>query len=165
MHWDQTEWLAWSIWSKVQHAIHCRWLATSLCTIFPCYYLFYHSNQELKLNNCGLGIDGAKMLAKALTECHTASMVAGTPFQLKVFIAGRNRLENPGATALAAVFGAVKTLEHVAIPQNGIYHVGISALSDGFRENSNMKILNLNDNTIGQKGASALADALEVMQK
>lgn len=121
--------------------------------------------KELKLNNCGLGVDGAKMLAKALTECHRASVEAGTPLQLKVFIAGRNRLENPGATALATVFGMIQTLEHVAIPQNGIYHVGIAALSNGFRQNSNMKILNLNDNTIGQKGAMALADALEYMQK
>lgn len=105
------------------------------------------------------------MLAKALTECHRSSVAANTPLQLKVFIAGRNRLENPGATALAAVFGAIQTLEHVAIPQNGIYHVGIAELSEGFRKNSNMKILNLNDNTIGQKGAMALADALECMQK
>lgn len=60
------------------------------------------------------------MLAKALLDCHTASVQAGTPLQLKVFIAGRNRLENRGATELAKVFQAVQTLEFVAMPQNGV---------------------------------------------
>ena len=112
-----------------------------------------------------MGIGGGKMLAGALTECHKASSVAGTPIQLKVFIAGRNRLENDGATALAKVFGLIGTLEEIEMPQNGIYHVGISALSEGFKKNPNMRVLNLNDNTIGPKGAAALAEALELMQK
>lgn len=121
--------------------------------------------QELKLNNCGLGIGGGTMLANALNDCVAASERAGTPLQLKVFIAGRNRLENEGAKALANVFGKIKTLEHVAMPQNGIYYVGITALSEALKLNGNMRILNLNDNTIGSKGASALAEALESMQK
>lgn len=130
-------------------------------------YLFnlWMRQQELKLNNCGLGIGGGKMLAQALLDCHAASVAAGTPLQLKVFIAGRNRLENDGAKALAQVFEKVKTLEMVAMPQNGIYHPGISALSDGFKVNPNMKTLNLNDNTIGPIGAEAIADALVSMQK
>uniref|UniRef100_A0A1B0CP94 Putative ran gtpase-activating protein n=1 Tax=Lutzomyia longipalpis TaxID=7200 RepID=A0A1B0CP94_LUTLO len=123
------------------------------------------SLQELKLNNCGLGIDGGEMLARALTECHRASIEAGTPMKLKVFIAGRNRLENRGAEALAGFFAKVKSLEEVTMPQNGIYHVGITALSAALRENTNMKILNLNDNTIGHKGALALADAMCNMQE
>lgn len=117
------------------------------------------------MNNCGLGIGGGKMLAQALLDGYEASVAAGTPLQLKVFIAGRNRLENDGAKALAQVFEKVQTLEMVAMPQNGIYWPGITALSDGFRVNPNMKSLNLNDNTIGAKGAEALADALESMQK
>lgn len=121
--------------------------------------------QELKLNNCGLGIEGGRMLAKSLTEGFEASTLAGTPFQLKVFIAGRNRLENDGARALATIFGKLGSLEEVAMPQNGINHDGIRALSEGFKTNTNLKILNLNDNTIGQKGAASLADALESLQK
>lgn len=105
------------------------------------------------------------MLAKALTDCHAASVQAGTPLRLKVFIAGRNRLENAGAKALAGFFEKVGSLEHVAMPQNGIYHPGITALSEGFKCNSNMKILNLNDNTIGPIGAESIADALYSMQK
>nr|XP_019544873.2 ran GTPase-activating protein [Aedes albopictus] len=124
-----------------------------------CYTL-----QELKLNNCGLGIGGGKMLSKALLRCHSASSDLGKPLSLKVFIAGRNRLENDGAKALADVFETVKTLEHVEMPQNGIYHVGITALSEAFKQNANLKVLNLNDNTIGPKGAAALADAFYDLQ-
>ncbi|KAJ6646104.1 Ran GTPase-activating protein [Pseudolycoriella hygida] len=123
-----------------------------------------YSLQELKLNNCGLGIGGGKMLAQALTECHAASSSAGTPLKLKVFIAGRNRLENDGAKALAKVFGIIQTLEEVAMPQNGIYHPGILALSEAFKLNPNLRVLNLNDNTITAKGARHLAEAIEVMQ-
>lgn len=118
-----------------------------------------YSLEELKLNNCGLGIQGGKMLAGALLECFEKGTAAGTPLRLKVFIAGRNRLENEGAKALAEVFKTVKTLEEIVMPQNGIYHVGISALSEAFKENPNIRILNLNDNTIGPKGAEALAEA------
>lgn len=46
-----------------------------------------------------------------------------------------------------------------------IYHEGIAALSEAFKVNPNMKILNLNDNTITAKGAEYLAEALVCMQK
>lgn len=115
--------------------------------------------QELKLNNCGLGIEGARMLAKSLSECHTAAAAAGTPFKLRVFIAGRNRLENEGARALADVFGRVGTLEEFATPQNGINHVGVRALSEALSHNVGLRVLNLNDNTITHRGAVGLAAA------
>lgn len=47
------------------------------------------------------------MLAEALKDCYKTSKAAGQPLALKVFIAGRNRLENEGATALAEVFEVV----------------------------------------------------------
>lgn len=50
------------------------------------------------------------------------------------------------------------------MPQNGIYHNGISALSEAFKYNKNLKILNLNDNTFREKGAKAIADALPELQ-
>lgn len=117
------------------------------------------------MNNCGLGIGGGKMLAKALLDCYEASVTAGTPLKLKTFIAGRNRLENDGAKALSEFFNKVGTLEHVAMPQNGINPPGITALSEAFKSNPNMKILNLNDNTIKSKGAEAISAALFSMQK
>ncbi|XP_067625568.1 ran GTPase-activating protein [Eurosta solidaginis] len=118
-----------------------------------------YSLQELRLNNCGLGIDGGKMLSKAILECHKSSVAAGTPLQLKTLIAGRNRLENDGAIAISKIFSTIKTLEHIAMPQNSIYHVGITALAAGFRENPNLRILDLMDNTVTEKGAASLADA------
>ncbi|XP_055614078.1 ran GTPase-activating protein [Uranotaenia lowii] len=124
-----------------------------------CYTL-----QELKLNNCGLGIEGGKMLSRALLACHAASKEKGKPLALKLFIAGRNRLENDGAKALANVFGTLKSLEHIEMPQNGIYHPGITALSEAFKQNTNLRILNLNDNTIGPRGAQAVAEAIYDMQ-
>ncbi|CAH0730854.1 unnamed protein product, partial [Brenthis ino] len=107
--------------------------------------------QELYLNNNGLGITGGRLLAKALSA---------NPRKLRIFIAGRNRLENNGARALAAVFQSMGTLEEIAMPQNGIYHEGISALSEAFKHNPRLARLNLNDNTVGPKGAVAIAGAL-----
>ncbi|XP_036321813.1 ran GTPase-activating protein [Rhagoletis pomonella] len=118
-----------------------------------------YSLKVLRLNNCGLGIGGGQMLSKAILDCHKSSVAAGTPLQLKIFIAGRNRLENDGAKAIAKIFSALKTLEEIAMPQNSIYHVGIAALAAGFKENPNLRILNLNDNTVTEKGAASLAEA------
>ncbi|KZC04806.1 Ran GTPase-activating protein 1 [Dufourea novaeangliae] len=125
-------------------------------TSSTCYTL-----QELRLNNNGLGISGGKMLAKALSNCYENSSKTGTsPLALKVFVAGRNRLENEGATALASVFQKLTSLEEVVMPQNGIYYQGITALANGLSANPGLRILDLNDNTVGIKGAKALAKAL-----
>lgn len=51
------------------------------------------------------------------------------------------------------------------MPQNSIYHVGISALAESFMCNKNLQILNLNDNTIGPKGAEALYRTLPMLTK
>lgn len=67
-----------------------------------CYAL-----EELRLNNNGLGITGGKLLASALTDCYNHSSKEGKPLPLRVFIAGRNRLENEGAGALAEVFKVI----------------------------------------------------------
>lgn len=120
-----------------------------------------YSLRVLRLNNNGLGISGGKMLAKALSDCYDNSSRAGSPpLALKVFVAGRNRLENDGAKALASVFQKLTTLEEVVMPQNGIYHPGITALANGLSSNPGLRILNLNDNTVGLKGAQAIAKAL-----
>ncbi|XP_046569037.1 ran GTPase-activating protein 1-like [Haliotis rubra] len=120
-----------------------------------CYTL-----QELRLNNNGLGITGGKMLASSLLDCHKSSCAAGRPLALRVFISGRNRLENEGATKLAEVFKAIGTLEELAMPQNGITHPGISALADAVAVNKRLRVLNLNDNTFTERGAKAIAKAL-----
>ncbi|XP_044157806.1 ran GTPase-activating protein 1 [Bufo gargarizans] len=125
-----------------------------------CYTL-----QELKLNNCGMGIGGGKILAAALTACHKTSSSLGKPLALKVFVAGRNRLENDGATALAEAFRLIGTLEEVHMPQNGINHAGITALAEAFKANPLLKVINLNDNTFTDKGGIAMAEALKSLRQ
>ncbi|XP_075285386.1 ran GTPase-activating protein 1 [Opisthocomus hoazin] len=125
-----------------------------------CYTL-----QELKLNNCGMGIGGGKILAAALKECHRKSSAQGKPLALKVFVAGRNRLENDGATALAEAFGIIGTLEEVHMPQNGINHPGITALAQAFAINPLLRVINLNDNTFTEKGAVAMAETLKALRQ
>ncbi|XP_010173372.1 ran GTPase-activating protein 1 [Antrostomus carolinensis] len=125
-----------------------------------CYTL-----QELKLNNCGMGIGGGKILAAALKEGHRKSSAQGKPLALKIFVAGRNRLENDGATALAEAFGIIGTLEEVHMPQNGINHPGITALAQAFAINPLLKVINLNDNTFTEKGAVAMAETLKALRQ
>ncbi|XP_075940979.1 ran GTPase-activating protein 1-like isoform X2 [Anarhichas minor] len=121
-----------------------------------CYTL-----QELRLNNCGMGIGGGKILAASLIQCHKKSSAEGAPLGLKVFVAGRNRLENDGATALAQAFQLMGSLEEVNMPQNGINHPGVTALAKAMQHNAGLRILNLNDNTFTEKGAIAMAQALK----
>ena len=84
---------------------------------------------------------------------------------LTTFVLGRSRQENDGAKALAKVFKLMGSLEEVVMPQNGIYHEGIEALSDAFASNPNLRILNMNDNTFTEKGAAHFAKALAKLQK
>ncbi|KAM4716457.1 ran GTPase-activating protein 1-like isoform 2-T2 [Anableps anableps] len=117
--------------------------------------------QELRLNNCGMGIGGGKILAASLIQCHKQSSENNDPLSLKVFVAGRNRLENDGATALAQAFQVIGSLEEVHMPQNGINHPGVTALATAMQQNPKLRILNLNDNTFTEKGAIAMAQALK----
>ncbi|XP_035515344.1 ran GTPase-activating protein 1b [Morone saxatilis] len=119
-----------------------------------------HTLRELKLNNCGMGIGGGKILAEALIECHRQSSAHGAPLKLRVFIAGRNRLENEGARALAKAFQLMGSLEEVHVPQNGINYAGVMALASAMRHNPELRVLNFNDNTFTKKGTLAMAQAL-----
>lgn len=130
---------------------------------FMCSPVCY-SLEELRLDNNGLGIKGGTMLAQSLLKLVENAKAANTPLKLKVFISGRNRLENEGAEMFAKFFKAVGTLEHVAMPQNGIFHVGIAALASAFSVNPNLRKINLNDNTFTPKGAKAMAEKLLSMQ-
>ncbi|VDO29480.1 unnamed protein product [Onchocerca flexuosa] len=118
-----------------------------------------YSLKVLKLNNNGLGA-GGKIIAKALIQCHANARKDGQNFQLKTFIAGRNRLEDPGAFALAEAFQVLGSLEEITMYQDGIRPKGIEALSKSFRYNSNLKIINLSDNTFTVNGAHAMAQVV-----
>ena len=116
-----------------------------------------HSLKELRLNNNGLGITGGKALAAALTTAFDAS---NKTLALKVFIAGRNRLEDAGTSALAAVFEQMKSLEEIQMPQNGIRLPGIKAMFEALSANRALKIINFNDNTIKPDGCTYVSHAL-----
>ena len=97
------------------------------------------------MNNNGLGIRGGTMLAESLMELYANCERAGTPLNLKVIIAGRNRLENEGAKILSAFYAKVKSLRELWMPQNGIFHEGITALAKALSHNHELRSLNLND--------------------
>uniref|UniRef100_A0A131XZ83 Putative ran gtpase-activating protein n=1 Tax=Ixodes ricinus TaxID=34613 RepID=A0A131XZ83_IXORI len=121
--------------------------------------------KTLLLNNNGLGPGGAELLAKALGACLAESRKAGTPLQLRTLVCGRNRLENVGATALAAVLADMGSLEELSLPQNGIFHEGVGALAKGVAANPNLHLLNLNDNIFTPEGARQMAQAVRRLDK
>ncbi|CAF3474391.1 unnamed protein product [Rotaria socialis] len=131
--------------------IGVKGLETFLCSS-ACFSL-----EELRLNNCGMGIDGGKLLAEALITCHKNSQ---GKFALKQFVAGRNRLENEGAQALSKAFETIGTLEVIRMPQNGIRPPGIEALAVAFVSNQNLRLIDLNDNAV-TLAAPQLASAIE----
>uniref|UniRef100_A0A8C7CVR8 Ran GTPase activating protein 1b n=1 Tax=Oncorhynchus kisutch TaxID=8019 RepID=A0A8C7CVR8_ONCKI len=151
-----------------------------------------HSLQELRLNNCGMGIGGGKILAAALTECHEQSSALGAPLKLKVFQAGRNRLENEGATALALAF-QVQTNGHklcslevhmcvcgwithsclivhscfqeLNLSFGEITEAAALVLAQAVQDKPHMEKLDLNGNCLGEEGCEALKETMDNMDR
>ena len=80
------------------------------------------------------------MLSKALLDAHEAANQAGMKFSPEVFVAGRNRLEDEGASALAEVFATVKTFREIRMPQNSIFHDGIASLAEALLVNTDLEV-------------------------
>uniref|UniRef100_A0A183A5Z9 Ran gtpase-activating protein n=1 Tax=Echinostoma caproni TaxID=27848 RepID=A0A183A5Z9_9TREM len=121
--------------------------------------------QILRMNNQGLGHEGCRHLTEALQKGRKSS--GGRGLLLKVFCAGRNRLENYGAQLLSDVFCDMGSLEEVALYQNGIgIHgiEGVDALVRMMKHNPNLRVLNLSDNSLTQKGGKAIAKALSSLE-
>jgi Ran GTPase-activating protein 1 len=121
-----------------------------------------HNIKSLKVINNGLGITGGTIIADALqVESTNQTLPSITRFE-----AGRNRLENPGATNLAQAFKKIGSLTALHLPQNGIRSEGISALADAISVNAaNFTELNLSDNTLKTEGATAIAKSIKQMKK
>ncbi|CAJ0955496.1 unnamed protein product, partial [Mesorhabditis belari] len=117
-----------------------------------------YSLKVLKLNNCGLG-SGGQTVAASLIKCHQLAAKSGRKFELKTFSACRNRLENPGAKALAEAFNVIGTLERIILYQNGINAPGIIALAESFRRNPELREIDLSDNTATEKADCLCRDA------
>ena len=60
-------------------------------------------------------------------------------------------------------FQAIGTLQHVEMPQNGIQCPGVSALASALAVNTQMRILNLNDNTFTEAGSIAIAKVITIL--
>ena len=57
------------------------------------------------------------------------------------------------------------TMEEVVMPQNGIYHQGVTSLAEAFDKNPNLHTINLSDNTIVSRGARSLKGTLAKLLK
>lgn len=80
------------------------------------------------------------MLSKALLETHSEAETAGLQFSPEIFVAGRNRLENEGASALAEVLSTVGSFKRIQMPQNSIFHQGVAALAKAVLANPQLEV-------------------------
>lgn len=118
--------------------------------------------QHLYLNNNGLGPHAGILIADALSELHAKKEEARKQGQdvpyLETVICGRNRLENGSMMAWAKTFSLHNKVREVKMVQNGIRQEGIShLLSEGLRHATELRVLDLQDNTSTLLGAKALA--------
>lgn len=111
------------------------------------------------MSNNGLGPFSGARVGKALyksAKLREANPATSKP--LKAFWCGRNRLENGSCEALSVGFRANKKLEEIKLYQNGIRPSGIAKLiTFGLSSLSNLKILDLQDNTFTLPGSYALS--------
>ena len=66
--------------------------------------------EELKLNNCGLGVGGGQIIGAGLEELDALIRRSNLVPKLRLLIAGRNRQEVGGSAALAAAFTKLRVL-------------------------------------------------------
>ncbi|KAF2705109.1 RNI-like protein [Pleomassaria siparia CBS 279.74] len=121
--------------------------------------------RHLILNNNGLGPAAGVLIADALTalaEKKTAAKAAGKEVpDLETVICGRNRLENGSMAAWAKAYAAHKGVKEVKMVQNGIRQEGIvHLLSNGLSHASNLRVLDLQDNTFTAAGSKALSNVV-----
>lgn len=115
------------------------------------------SLKTLRLVNNGLGPEGGMLVAEALLR--------GSRMNLEEFCAGRNRLEDEGAAALARTFTELKSLKKISMPQNGIKTAGFLALSAAFEANPDLQMIEVNDNCLSDSAAyEALSRAIRSLQ-
>ncbi|KAK1999183.1 ran GTPase activating protein 1 [Colletotrichum falcatum] len=121
--------------------------------------------QHLYLNNNGLGPHAGILVANALSELHAKKAQARKEGRdvphLETVICGRNRLENGSMQAWAKAFSLHNKIKEIKMVQNGIRQEGISHLiSEGLNHATELRILDLQDNTFTVSGAKAVASVL-----
>lgn len=126
--------------------------------------------KHLLLNNNGLGPEAGALVANALTELAQKKKEGRDKGEevpeLETIICGRNRLESGSAAAWAKTFQAHSGVRSVKMVQNGIRPNGIVVLiRDGLSHCSNLRVLDLQDNTFAEDGSVALAKALPTFRQ
>ncbi|XP_035766702.1 ran GTPase-activating protein 1a [Neolamprologus brichardi] len=143
-----------------------------------CYTL-----QELRLNNCGMGVGGGKILAASLIYNHKKSSAAGSPLSLKVFqilsvssqalkhlrsiqvINFGDCLVRPeGAKAIAvSVSEGLPILKELNLSYGEITEDAALVVAQAVKDKDQLEKLDLNGNCIGEDGCRALKVAMEAM--
>ncbi|SMN22075.1 similar to Saccharomyces cerevisiae YMR235C RNA1 GTPase activating protein (GAP) for Gsp1p, involved in nuclear transport [Maudiozyma saulgeensis] len=121
--------------------------------------------EHLILSNNGMGPFAGERIGKALFHLaqNKLKLTPSAPL-LKTFICGRNRLENGSSLYLALGLKAHGSgLKTVKLYQNGIRPRGIMNLIHyGFKYNTNLEVLDLQDNTLTKTASLMLADNLPI---
>ena len=117
------------------------------------------SIEVLRINNNGLGPDGGRVIAEGLTESHQLHAEKHN-LRLRKIVMGRNRLES-SSIELAKAFSLFETLEEIHLPQNGIRPEWIGQFFIGLRGASNLRLLDIQDNTLTESGTLALAECIK----
>ncbi|CAH6722926.1 ran GTPase-activating protein 1 [[Candida] jaroonii] len=115
--------------------------------------------ENLILSNNGMGPFAGERIGKSLYKLAQLKASNGHP-SLKTFICGRNRLENGSMKYLTLGLIHHKDLQELRLYQNGIRPIGISILINGLKANKNLKILDLQDNTLTYLGSTSISKNL-----
>lgn len=123
--------------------------------------------QHLYLNNNGLGPHAGILVADALSELHAKKEAARKSGQevpdLETVICGRNRLENGSMNAWAKTYSLHNKIQTIKMVQNGIRQEGVAQLlSEGLRHTTQLRVLDLQDNTSTLLAAKVLAKVTPV---
>ena len=123
------------------------------------------SLEHLILSNNGMGPFAGERIGKALFHLSKNKLNLTPPAPLlNTFICGRNRLENGSSLYLAIGLKAhADGLKVVKLYQNGIRPRGIMNLIHyGFKYNTQLQILDLQDNTLTKTASLMLAENLPI---
>jgi len=125
--------------------------------------------KTLNINNTGLGPAGGQLVAAGLRGFvvghEEKEAKRAKPCCLEVLIAGRSRLEDPGASAMALAIQEMTTLKTIKMVTSNITHIGIIALAQAFEHNPDLEEIDLEDNNIGKKGAPSIIRSLDKLPK
>ena len=117
--------------------------------------------QILKLNNNGLGIEGVRLISSALVQAGKMNLDKKNPSNLRILQMGRNRMESAGANHLIEAFNShYESLEEIRLYQNSIRPDVFPDLMPALANCKELKILDLQDNTLTESGSLALSSAL-----